>query len=95
MVEVPSYVDTICYGAFKDNNYIKKIILSNIILIEDNAFSRCENLSEIVFNNSGVIIHAGAFCDCSSLKEIKIPSGTPYIMPQAFSGCGNLERVNL
>ncbi len=32
VVEVPSYVDTICYGAFKDNNYIKKIILSNIIL---------------------------------------------------------------
>lgn len=95
VVEVPSYVDTICYEAFKDNNYIKKIILSNIILIEDNAFSRCANLSEIVFNNSGVIIHAGAFCDCTSLKEIKIPSGTPYIMPQAFSGCGNLEYVEI
>lgn len=95
VVEIPSYIDTICYGAFKDNNYIKKIILSNVMLIEDNAFSRCTNLSEIVFGNEGPIIHAGAFCDCTSLKEVKFPEGTPYIMPQAFSGCSSLEYVEI
>ncbi|MBD5445534.1 MAG: leucine-rich repeat domain-containing protein [Lachnospiraceae bacterium] len=95
IVEVPGYIDTICYGAFKDNNYIKKIILSNIMLIEDNAFSRCKNLSEIVFGPKGAIIHAGAFCECTSLKEIKFPEGIPYIMPQAFSGCSSLESVEI
>ena len=95
IVEVPSYIDTICYGAFKDNNYIKKIILTNEILIEDNAFSRCINLSEVVFSNKGVIIHNGAFCDCTSLKEIRFPEGTPYIMAQVFSGCSSLECVEI
>lgn len=95
IVEVPSYIDAICYGAFKDNNYIKKIILSNVRLIEDNAFSRCTNLSEVVFSNKGVIICNGAFCDCTSLKEIKFSEGTPYIMPQAFSGCSSLEYVEI
>lgn len=95
IVEIPSYIDTICYGAFKDNNYIKKVILFNTRLIEDNAFSYCDNLSEIVFSNNSVIIHAGAFCDCKALKRIEFPEGTPYIMPQAFSGCSSLEDVEI
>lgn len=65
------------------------------MLIEDNAFSRCTNLSEIVFNNIGIVIHAGAFSDCTSLKKLKFPEGTPYIMAQAFSGCTNLEYVEI
>lgn len=95
IIEVPSYIDVIGYGAFKDNNYIKKVILSNVMMIEDNAFSRCANLSEIIFSNRSIVIHGGAFCDCTSLKEIKFPEGTPYIMPQAFSGCSSLEYVEI
>lgn len=95
VVEVPGYIDTICYAAFKDNNYIKKIILSNVMIIEDDAFSQCINLSEIVFGSEGPIIHAGAFCDCTSLKEIKLQEGTPYIMPQTFRGCSSLEYVEI
>lgn len=95
IVELPGYIDIICYGAFRHNDYIKKIIISNVTLIEDNAFSGCTNLSEIIFGNRGVIIHGGAFSECTSLKEIKIPMGTPYIMPQAFSGCSSLEYVEI
>lgn len=65
------------------------------MLIEDNAFSRCTNLSEVVFSDQGVIIHNGAFCDCASLKEIRFPEGTPYIMAQVFSGCSSLEYVEI
>lgn len=95
IVEVPGYIDVIGYNAFKNNSYIKKIILSNVTMIEGHAFSRCTNLSEIVFGNERVIIHTGAFSDCTSLKEIKIPEGTYSISSLAFSGCSSLEFVEI
>lgn len=95
IVEIPSYIDTIGSTAFENNTYIKKIILSNVDLIEDSAFYGCTNLSEIVFGEYYYFIHSDAFSGCTSLKEIKIPEGVSQIMPGTFSDCTSLEYVEI
>lgn len=92
VVEIPRYIQYIAEDAFRNNNYIKKIILSNVNEIGSYAFYNCPNLQEIVFNNIGVSIYSAAFVG-SALKELKFPEGTLHIFERAFSDCKNLEYI--
>ncbi len=61
--------------------------------IDDMAFRRCFQLTDIVIPASVTKIHNDAFCECSSLKRIVIPASVTVIGLSAFSRCNNLEEI--
>lgn len=75
----------------------EKIIISkNVTKIRGYAFSRCENLREVIFEEGSKlkIIGESAFSDCKSLKNIQLPDGLEKIGAQCFNGSG-LDKLIL
>ena len=55
--------------------------------IEGYAFSKCENLSQITFNDGLVSVGPSAFFGCTALKEISLPDTLASIGEAAFADC--------
>ena len=59
IVIIPSGVESIAAEAFKGNELIKKVVLSDTVVeIGDSAFEECKNLQEVQFGNG---IKCGAY----------------------------------
>lgn len=69
---------------FKDEN---KIIMPKIKSIGKFAFALCENIKEIIFQNSLISIGDCAFLGCSNLEFIKIPYTVKTIGRFEFLNC--------
>jgi len=83
-------------NAFKNNKYIKKVIIgNNIITIGDNAFYGCKKLKTVKFGKNVKIIGNKAFYKCSALTKITIPSKVKTIGKSAFEGCKKLKTVTI
>ena len=83
-------------NAFKNNKYIKKVIIgNNIITIGDNAFYGCKKLKNVKFGKNVKIIGNKAFYKCSALTKITIPSKVKTIGKSAFEGCKKLKTVTI
>ena len=79
------------------NKSIKTIIIgSSVQTIGISAFSGCQNVEEIIFEEPCQIKKLERFCfaDCSNLRKIDLPSSIEEIDSVAFIGCP-LERVIL
>ena len=62
-------------NAFKNNKYIKKVIIgNNIITIGDNAFYGCKKLKTVTIGKSVTKIGSKAFYGCSKIKTLTIKS---------------------
>ena len=61
--------------------------------IDNEAFSGCYNLTNIILPNSITYIGDSAFSGCSSLECIIIPDSVTFISNYAFSGCNNLKNI--
>lgn len=63
--------------------------------IEEDCFSSCKKLEEVIFSEG--ITHLGnyAFNDCENLKRIVIPKSVREIGNSCFKNCTNLEEVIL
>ncbi len=67
----------------------------NSVTIGDNAFEKCEKLSEVILESGSQISVIGekAFSGCNSLERFTISSSVTAIRNNAFENCANLSEV--
>ena len=100
-VEIPERIGNaavieISENAFKDNKYVKRIVLpETIIRIFESAFENCKKLQDIVMRDQIEEIRWKAFKDCTALKTISIPPKVKELSFATFEGCTNLDAVDL
>lgn len=83
-------------NAFKNNKYIKKLIIgNNVKTIGKSAFAGCKKLKTVKFGKSVTTISDKAFYKCAALTKIIIPSKVKTIGKEAFSGCKKLKSVTI
>ena len=73
---------------YKDNTF-------SVIGIEDEAFSKCKDLTSIEIPNSVKRIGDRAFYGCSSLTSIEIGNSVTRIGYEAFSWCSSLTSIEI
>lgn len=96
VVYVPDSVRVIGYGAFENNDSIKKVVLpSRLETIEYNAFTECDNLLEIDIPDSVTYIGSAAFANCKSLCDVSIGKGVEELGSGIFAGCTSLVDVEV
>lgn len=106
VVTIPDKVEledgTICKvvsvadNAFKNNKYIKKMIVgNNVKIIGNKAFYGCKNLTDIRLGENVETIGANAFTGCVKVKSLTLPSKVKKIGSNAFYGCKKLKTLTI
>ncbi len=84
---------------FSNYNQLQKIYIgsSAFTVIPQSTFSRCENLTEIIFAEDNILQEIGeqAFALCHSLKTIDLPNSLTTLGPMCFGACFALESVTI
>lgn len=99
VVEIPERIGNatvieISENAFKDNKYIKTIVLpETIIRIFESAFEGCKKLQSITMGDQVEEIRWRAFKDCTALTTVSLPPKVTKLDSATFEGCKNLESV--
>ena len=94
-VKTPKNCTAIKNRAFKNNFFLKHILLSDDIeTIYPNAFNDCSNLEKIILPKNVKFIGKLAFTDCNSLEVIIIPNSVQDIEYGAFNSCKNFISSN-
>ena len=72
-------------------------IPNTVTHIHDYAFSGCEKLVSVIFEEDSKleVIHQFAFAGCKSLRNLKLPDGLKVIEECAFAGCTALIYLKL
>ncbi len=84
------------WGAFKEFNTLKSIVIPNSITsIGGSAFYNCNKLETVNIPNSVNSIGSAAFENCYILKEITIPGSVKYLDSHVFSACNLLSKVTI
>ncbi|MEE0875226.1 MAG: leucine-rich repeat protein [Ruminococcus sp.] len=69
-------------------------IPNTVTSISAEAFSNCQNLSEITIGDGVTEIGASAFIGCTGLKKVTLGNGVTVICNNAFANCTVLEEVS-
>ena len=78
------------------NDKISRIIIPrNVTEIQENAFSECDNLEEVVFEKGSRLKTIGkcTFYNCKKLKSIQLPRALERIGAECFEASGLEELV--
>ena len=70
-------------------------IPSNIIAIDNDAFSECPNLKELIFEDGCEYIGSFAFDGCAKLKNVVLPNTLKKISSYAFRDCTAIETITI
>ena len=70
-------------------------ILNSVTSIDNYAFYKCTDLTEVTIPNSVTLIGYGSFYDCSDLKSVIIGNSVASIGDFAFSKCLDLRLINV
>ncbi len=94
---IPEDVTTIPSCAFKSLNITSVEIPNSVTSIGDGAFSNCDSLTSVTFEEDSQLISIGgeAFRDCSSLEIINIPEGITAINGYTFENCDSLTTITI
>lgn len=68
---------------------------SNVVGIEENAFSQCQNLETVILPYTLEYIGDNAFAGCTALEQVVIQEGVERIGEGAFGACGSLESFTI
>lgn len=95
-VIIPEGIKTIGERAF-EKKPIKKIVLAeSVTQIKDYAFSECDSLSQVIFNQKLKTLHHFIFWRCDSLIEADLSNTSLEKMKHnVFRDCQNLHDVYL
>ena len=89
-------VTAISDNAFKNNKYLKKVIIgSNVKNIGNGAFSGCKKLTSVSLGKNATSIGKDTFKNCTGLKKITIPDKVTTVGNTAFAGCKKMSAVTL
>ena len=66
-----------------------------IMVIDDEAFTGCEELTEVRFPSLLQLIESSAFNGCKALRNVELPEYVSYIGSRAFAGCESLRTLTL
>ena len=67
----------------------------SVTAIDDKAFYKCHNLTNVTVPNSVTSIGNHAFIECSPLEGVNIPNAVASIGRSAFYGCSSLTSITL
>lgn len=91
---VPESVKTIGENAFKGNNKLKNIEISNNVQgIMVGAFYGCTNLREVILPEELKSIDSYAFYNCPNIEKIYLPSTVETMGTDIFKNCSNLVII--
>lgn len=71
------------------------VIPSSVILIGENAFGRCQNLTSLTIPSSITKIGDNAFSGCMRLESVSMPSTITSIGYFAFASCISLSSITI
>ena len=76
---VPSEVETIEFGAFYSNVYLKEVTIpEGVVTIEQDAFRYCANLENVKISKTVETIGECAFSNCHNLKKFDVSPENQY-----------------
>ena len=93
-VIIPKSVDKVGDDAFRDCLDLKSASIS-AATIDDYAFRRCKNLSNLLLSNNVQSIGSNVFADCTSLTDVTIPGSLTISEGWVFRNCTSLKTVKL
>lgn len=87
-------------NSFQNKLTLQKVVFPEVLqMIEQEAFSGCNNLTEMDFSKAKQLqwIRYGAFQECSGLKNLDLSASANLVKIEgnAFSQCSNLQMVSL
>ena len=87
-VEITEGCDAKLFGTFSNTAIEEITIPKSISVINDEAFSSCDNLKSVILSDSVYQLGERAFDGCSSLTEITFPKNLVFIGPRCFENSG-------
>ena len=92
---IPDTVMQLADYSFYGSNLKKIVIGESISKIGHNAFSNCDNLTDLTFSAKATSFGRNIFSDCDSLESVKIPEKITVIPLGMFSSCEKLNEIVL
>ena len=92
-ISVLNTVTTIANSAFASCNFVERVDMPNVEIIESVAFSNCKYLKSVNMPKV-TTIGPSAFAECLWVDSIDIPNVT-ILKLWSFSGCKNLKSINI
>lgn len=94
-VIIPSTVVSIGDYSFRQTGITAVDMGNGVTSIGQSAFSRCSNLSSIIWSPSLLSIGVNSFYRCDALTTVVLPNSVTTIGDEAFFWCGNLSYVSV
>ncbi len=91
-------VEAVEASAFRRNSTITSVTIgSNILTIGESAFSDCEKLKSVIFEEGSQLeaIEASAFENCKNMSSFTIPDSVMTIGDYALRSCSSLATINI
>ena len=94
---VPDGTEVIEYKQYEKTGYERVFIPKSVMEIQGWAFSGCESLREVVFEEGSKLktIRDRVFRSCSNLATINLPEGLKSIVYGVFADCTSLKHIQL
>ncbi len=94
LIEAELHETSIKSSAFNNSYALRRVVISNVETIGNEAFYYCASLESVSLSNITKIGET-AFGNCTALTEIAIPSSVNKIDHYAFRDCTALSFINL